>query len=353
MRFFDAISSLLDIRNSLSKSDKMVSSPGESTAETRRRDSTINEENEVYSMGNIIIAIDHGYGRVKTAHGHFQAGVSAYDTEPIFTHNMLVYQGKYYIIGEEHKPFLASKIDDPDYYILTLAAIARELKFRGLTSASVHLAIGLPLTWVGQQKQAFREYLLQNETADFTFNGVEYHVSFADADVFPQGYSAIATQLHSFKGTNMLCDIGNGTMSIMYINNCRPVLGKCFTEKYGTHQCMLAVREAVMREHQAALDDATIEAVMRFGKADIEEKYLSTIRAAAARYVEGIMRRLKEHDYNPSLMRLYIVGGGGCLVRNFGKYEPSRVTINDDICATAKGYEALVQAKLRKGGGNA
>ena len=302
---------------------------------------------------SIIIAIDHGYGRVKTAHGHFQAGVMAYEKEPIFTHNMLVYQEKYYIIGEDHKPFLANKIDDSDYYILTLAAIARELKARGLTSASVHLAAGLPLTWVGQQKQAFREYLLQNDAVDFTHNGTEYHVEFADADVFPQGYSAIATQLHSFKGTNMLCDIGNGTMNIMYINNCRPVLGKCYTEKYGTHQCMLAVREAVMREHQVTIDDSTIETVMRFGKADIDEKYLATIRSAAAKYVEGIMRRLREHEYNPSLMRLYIVGGGGCLVKNFGKYDPRRVTINDDICATAKGYEALVQAKLRRNGGKA
>ena len=109
---------------------------------------------------NIIISIDHGYGRVKTAHGHFQAGVTAYEKEPIFTHNMLVYQDKYYIIGEDHKPFLANKIDDPDYYILTLAAIARELKTQGLTSASVHLAVGLPLTWIGQQKQTFRKYLL-------------------------------------------------------------------------------------------------------------------------------------------------------------------------------------------------
>ena len=173
-----------------------------------------------------IIAIDHGYGRVKTAHGHFQAGVTLYEKEPIFTHNMLVYQGKHYIIGEDHKPFLSNKIDDPDYYILTLAAIARELKMQGLTSATVHLAAGLPLTWVGEQKQEFRKYLLQNDAVDFTYNDTEYHVEFTDADVFPQGYSAIATQLNSFKGTNMLCDIGNGTMNIMYINNCRPVQGK-------------------------------------------------------------------------------------------------------------------------------
>lgn len=139
---------------------------------------------------------------------------------------------------------------------------------------------------------------------------IRHGLSKSDRMVSSQGKSAAATRL---------CDIGNGTMNIMYINNCRPVLGKYFTEKYGTHQCMLAVREAVMREHQVAIDDATIEAIMRFGKADIDEKYLTTILAAAGKYVDGIMRRLKEHEYNPSLMRLYIVGGGGCLVKNFWK----------------------------------
>ena len=49
-------------------------------------------------------------------------------------------------------------------------------------------------------------------------------------------------------------------------------------------------------------------------------------------------------------MRLWIVGGGGCLVRNFGTYDASRVTILDDLCATAKGYEYLAYGQmLRKG----
>ncbi|MBR1709024.1 MAG: hypothetical protein IJ719_09380 [Clostridia bacterium] len=45
----------------------------------------------------------------------------------------------------------------------------------------------------------------------------------------------------------------------------------------------------------------------------------------------GIMCRLCEHKYNLELMKLYIVGGGGCLIRHFGEYDPNRVTINDDI----------------------
>lgn len=163
----------------------------------------------------IIIGIDHGYGNIKTAHCCFKTGVAAYDKEPTFKSNLLVYEGRYYLIGEEHKEFISDKMTDSDYYILTLAAVARELNIRKLTSARVHLAAGLPLTWVSEQKDSFKEYLLQNDSADFTFKGVDYHVDFVGADIFPQGFSAVADKLRKFKGINMLCDIGNGTMNVI------------------------------------------------------------------------------------------------------------------------------------------
>ena len=51
------------------------------------------------------------------------------------------------------------------------------------------------------------------------------------------------------------------------------------------------------------------------------------------------------------LMRLYVVGGGGCMIQNFGEYDKSRVTIVRDICATAKGYEAMTVRKIQRNGG--
>ena len=304
-----------------------------------------------YPNKTVIIGVDHGYAQIKTAHAIFKSGVTAYEKEPIFKNNMLVYQDRYYIIGDEHKEFTAVKMNDQDYYILTLAAIGIELHLRGLTAARVHLAAGLPLTWVSEQKEAFKAYLLQNKEADFTFRGESYHVEFVGADVYPQGFSAVADRLREFKGVNMLCDIGNGTMNIMYINSGRPVASKCFTEKYGTHQCMLTAREKLMQRFGVAVDDAVIEEVLRYGEADIGKQYLDVIREVAKAYAAGIMRRLREHEYNPELMRLYVVGGGGCLIQNFINYDPTRVTINDDICATAKGYELLASGNLgRKGG---
>ena len=297
----------------------------------------------------IIIGIDSGYGNIKTANCCFPASVSAYDKEPVFKENLLVFESKFYLIGEGHKEFLADKTKDFDYYVLALAAIARELNIRKMTCGKIRIAAGLPLTWVSGQRDEFRDYLLQNKAVDFSFRNVSYHVEIVGVDVFPQGFAAVADRLSDFRGVNMICDIGNGTMNIMFINDKKPVSGNMFTEKYGTHQCLLAVRENVMRAHHTTVDEAIINRVFRFGTADIKEDYLKTITDTATDYVEGIFQRLREHEYNPELMRLYVLGGGSCLIRNFGVYDASRVTINDDICATAKGYEYLAELNARKG----
>lgn len=149
----------------------------------------------------------------------------------------------------------------------------------------------------------------------------------------------------------MLCDIGNGTMNIMFVNDKKPNPHRCFTEKFGTHQCMLHIRENLMRIHHAEPPEEMITRVLRFGAADIDGDYLKTITNTAKEYVESFFRRLREHGYDSKLMKLYIVGGGGCMIRNFAEYDESRITVNDDICATAKGYERMLEMKLIKNGG--
>ena len=306
-----------------------------------------------YTINNkpVIIDIDHGYGNIKTAHTCFRTGVSAYDKEPTFKSDMLIFEDRYYIIGDEHKEFTTDKMTDPDYHILTLADVARELNIRGMTKANVFLAVGLPLTWVSEQKQRFKAYLLQKPNADFTFRGVDYHVDFAGAEIYPQGYAAIADRISEFRGVTMLCDIGNGTMNVMYIRNGKPIPYQCFTEKYGVQQCKIAVREKLMQRFGTAVDDGLIEDVLRYGKADIGDKYLAVIQDCARDYAGGIMKRLREHEYNPDLMRLYVMGGGSCLIKHFVDLDLARVTINSDINATAKGYERLAEAALRRNGG--
>ena len=166
--------------------------------------------------------------------------------------------------------------------------------------------------------------------------------------MFPQGFAAIAERIGEFGGNHMLCDIGNGTMNILRIANKKPDPRNMFTEKYGVNQCVLAMREALLREHNAQVDEETIHSFFHHGTAGIEAEIEQTMKDSAKAYTGEIFRKLREHGYDPRLMKLYVVGGGGCLIKNFCQYDRNCVTICDDICATAKGYEYMAAMNIRK-----
>lgn len=301
--------------------------------------------------GTIIIGIDHGFGNVKTESHIFPSGVKCDDDYPPIISNLLIYDEKYYTIGVGHKKFTADKFSDLDYYAMTLAAIAEELSDEHITNADVHIAAGVPLTWVKHQRKEFRDYLYKNKSVNFNYKGIDYHINIVGVDVFPQGFSAVANKLYEFKGINMLCDIGNGTINIMYINDKKPNTLKCFTEKFGTNQCVIRVKENLMSAHHIDLPEEAIHKILTYNHTNLPENVYKTIVDTAKGYTKEIFENLREYEYNPMAMKLYIVGGGGCLIRNFADYDKSKVTINGDIHATAKGYEYLAELGLRKGGG--
>ena len=143
-----------------------------------------------------IIGIDHGYGNMKTANCCFPNGITAYDHEPLFTADMLVYGGRYYLIGEGHKEFAPDKIKDEDYYVLTLAAIAKELKAENLTEAHIVIAAGLPLTWTSGQKADFKAYLKPSQVCHFLL----FHTVETDEAAFSPPLPF--RQLHQSSGRN-------------------------------------------------------------------------------------------------------------------------------------------------------
>ena len=295
-----------------------------------------------------IVGIDHGYGNIKTANTVTPTGIHVYDTEPIFQGNTLEYNGKYYRFGEGHKEFIADKSADEDFYIFTLMAVARELQRTGEYKAKIYLATGLPLTWVRTQRDSFKKYLMKNIEVRFRFNDKDFQITIAGCVVYPQGYPAIIERIGEFKGTNILADIGNGTMNILYIQNKKPIESKSWTEKLGVNQLVIKAKNAIMDISGVKIDESIIEQYLRFGTADISEKYSKLLHETATEYAKNIFAALRKYEYNPELMKLYIIGGGGCIVKNFAGYDTENVEIISDICATAKGYEYLAYVQLRK-----
>ena len=294
-----------------------------------------------------IIGTDLGYGNCKGANTVLHSGIISYDTEPVFQGNILEYNNKFYRVGEGHKSFLADKSMDDDFYILNLAVIARELQRVGVYDAKVYLATGLPLTWVRTQRDSFRAYLTKNKEVQFRLNGKEFHIKFTGCSVYPQGYPAVVERIGELKGTNVLADIGNGTMNILYIQNKKPVESKSWTEKLGVNQLIIQARNAIMDNFGIKIDEGIIEQYIRFAKVDIPDKYEQILHKTAVDYTNDIFETLKSYEYDSDLMKLYIIGGGGCIIKNFGIYDKERVEIISDICATVKGYEYLAFMQLR------
>ena len=298
--------------------------------------------------GKLLIGIDHGYGNMKTRNTVFKSGVKRYAEDPVIAKNVLQLDGMYYVIGENHKVFIANKDEDNDYYILTLAAVAKELELKGLRSADVILAVGLPLHWMSRQKDSFRDYLMRKREASYRYCGKYYHIRICDVAIYPQGYAAIAASLQNYKGVHMLADIGNGTMNTLVITNGRPVSDRKYTDKIGVHECVKKIMNEVQAECGKIPDESVIEEFLINGTAEVSERIQEVMRREAVKYTEMIFNKLSEYEYDPELMKLHIIGGGGCLIKNFAKYEVSSVEIIDDICATAKGYEELYNSQYLK-----
>ena len=302
-----------------------------------------------------IIGVDAGYGNMKTARTIYPTGLVAMDTKPFFDGDILEYNGTWYRIGEGHKAYNPDKTADEDFYILTLASIAAELSTEQITEANVYLALGLPTTWTGRQREDYRRYMMRNPDVRFTFNDVLYSIHLTDCIVFPQGYAALVPLMDSdkrfnefrqFTGTVMMADIGNGTMNIMRLVNGKPNDQHCWTEVLGVNQCMLTARKQMMDKYGIDMPESVIEQFLRTGTVNLARELLDNLTDIVRGYVTGLFDALRVHGYDARLMKLFVMGGGGCLVKNFGKYDPSAVVFVDDLHASAKGYEYMAQGVI-------
>ena len=169
---------------------------------------------------SIMIGIDHGYYAIKTAHCSFPAGLTSYgEHEPYTRQGLLEFGGCFFVCGSGRQPIQRDKTVNDNYYLLTLAAIAKEIQQRSLPpECSVRIAAGLPLTSFGRDKPKFRDYLLRSgRPVNFKFEGVEYSITIEEVAIFPQGYAALMTEtgLLQDEPSMLLMDLGGWTVDLM------------------------------------------------------------------------------------------------------------------------------------------
>ena len=214
------------------------------------------------------IGIDHGYYAIKTRHFSFPAGISEYSHEPYTLQNTLEYGGKFFVCGTGRQPILRNKMENDNYYLLTLAAIAKEIKQRGeKAECSVNLAAGLPLAGFGREKKPFREYLLRSsQPVCFKFEGIPYKVTIEDVKLFPQGYSAIA--IHPELTPQSL----KNALSIMYSKE--DILFKALNvNEHRVERWCQKVREPMLEKIRKLPTNTTMERLKREWYGGRDESY--------------------------------------------------------------------------------
>ena len=189
------------------------------------------------------LGIDHGYYAIKTKNFSFPAGVTAYSHEPYTLQDTLETDGKFFVCGTGRQPILRDKTENDSYYLLTLAAIAKELKCRGASpECSVTIAAGLPLANFGREKKSFREYLFRSgQAVRFRYEGSFYRITIENVKLFPQGYSALAVhpELLRDEPSVLLRDIGGWTVDLMRLDNGVPNAATCRSLELGMIRCIV------------------------------------------------------------------------------------------------------------------
>lgn len=250
--------------------------------------------------------------------------------------------------GTGRQPILRNKTENDNYYLLTLAAIAREIKQRGEnTECSVTLAAGLPLAGFGREKKFFREYLLRSsQPVCFKFEGVPYKITIEDVKLFPQGYSAIAIhpELIQNEPSVLLMDIGGWTVDLMRLDNGVPNASTCRSLELGMIRCIDETKEQVRRDVGLSVTDAQVERVLAGKPCSMDEKARSIIRRQGRLYTERLLSAVMESGFDLKAIPVVMLGGGASVVK--GNVSPQdglcRVFALTDDRVNAEGFERIL-----------
>ena len=177
-------------------------------------------------------------------------------TTPALFGDVLEYEGKFYKVGTVRQEVKDTKVEDDSFYLLTLAAVAKELKRRGLAEAKVFLAVGLPLTRFGAEKNDFIKYLTKNKRVSFKYENESYHIEIDDVAVFPQCYAAVVDKIPTMAKKTLIVDIGSWTIDIMPVINKSPDESKCVTIPKGLITCMRSINEQCVRQLNGEVDES-------------------------------------------------------------------------------------------------
>lgn len=292
--------------------------------------------------GSYIIGFDDGYQLGKTANFIFDNGVHKLGSvEPTLKENSLFYDGEYFKVGEGRAAITEDKISDDHAMLRTMAAAAMELRRAGTYQAEVVLAVGLPFSNYGRDKQKLVDYYSRQDGLEFSYEGEEYAITIAEVIVCPQCYSAIASRLGNMKSDYLIIDIGSKTTDVVYVQNGFPVESRSITIEKAMVKWIKEIQREMKVQTGKDIPEHEIMKIVLKEDSNLPGAYVELIRGMLREKMRSLELELAERGYSMDYINIIYVGGGALIARDYAGRYRSHTAYDCDLCANAKGYEFL------------
>jgi plasmid segregation protein ParM len=312
------------------------------------------------------ISIDHGNRLMKTVGQAFPSSFVESKYLPSIGGDVLNYEGKTYTLVDQSLPVMNDKTEDERYFILTLIAIGKELadaaelmsKFTPHDHIKVDLLIGLPLQHYEAYRKKFEQYFAnRNGIIKFEFNSKPYSVKIANAQAFPQAYSAAVTVFDKLKTSNIvnIIDIGGFTVDCLQLNKFKPNMTLCTSLYWGVNTLFQSINDQIRSTGGRGISSNIIEGILKKDPADLSEyseQRIETVMSAAITHTERMLAEIAQKGFDLEEDRTVFMGGGSILLKDYilqvGRAK--KPIFVDDVHANAKGYQMLYD--MQKNGGS-
>jgi len=298
----------------------------------------------------IIIGMDHGYGYLKTKNHVMLNGVNPLSSEPPFLNHVIAYEGQYYTIGESRQKYVADKTANNNYYILTLAALAEEMKQRNLNTGKIVLGAGLPYSF-WNQRDKFCNYLKKNDEVKFKYGDEGYYLSIDSVYIFPQCYPIAIKRADKLRGKTRVVDVGSGTVDVITFIDKTMQLSESYSFRAGTIECIELIQKEFMSQHNFTLDEYIIQEVMQGADVTLTEEYREFVIQLIKSYVQNnVLDALAQKGLNFEFDMIVVAGGMASVIERFYPEltEKPNIDFETDIKANAIGFEDLAVAYSEK-----
>lgn len=287
----------------------------------------------------IKIALDHGWSSIKGEHIFMENLVTQVDYTPLTNNGLLEYRGRKYIIGQGRLGKQATKTENDNYFLLTLAGIAKELNYQKREKTThVELYAGVPLTMFGAERKAFREYLWHKEQLSFNFEGVHYCFYLDKVKIYAQCYAAIANRMGDMNRLRCV-DLGSWTMDVLSVKDKIPMDKDAYTYEVGLITAFERIKKDGLPKVHCEIPEEDITDYIK--GTSVNDEFIPIIEKGLQEYADNVEAKLREIKVDLKHENIIYVGGGASVMKKFGRTKGRNIQYVTDVKANAIVYRYL------------